>query len=66
LTSNQFWATMPDTLELLGQAAGTSLQTFEVAVKNAAGLLVVLPLIIMYIFCQRFLVQGIESSGLAN
>ena len=66
LTSNRFWSSMPDTLELLSQAAGTSVQTFDVAVKNTAGLLVVLPLIIMYIFCQRFLVQGIESSGLAN
>ena len=66
LTSNRFWSSMPDTLKLLSQAAGTSVQTFDVAVKNTAGLLVVLPLIIMYIFCQRFLVQGIESSGLAN
>ena len=66
LTSNQFWSSMPKTLELLSEAAGTSVQTFEIAVKNTAGLLVVLPLIIMYIFCQRFLVQGIESSGLAN
>ena len=32
LTSNQFWATMPSTLELLGEAAGASLQTFEIAV----------------------------------
>ena len=66
LTSTQFWAKMPATLDLLGEAAGSSVQTFEVAVKNSAGLHVVLPLIIMYIFCQRFLVQGIESSGLAN
>ena len=66
LTSNQFWSVMPDTLEVLSTGAGANVQTFEVAVKNTAGLLVVLPLIIMYIFCQRFLVQGIESSGLAN
>ena len=66
LTSNQFWAVMPETLEVLSTGAGANVQTFEVAVKNAAGLLVVLPLIIMYIFCQKFLVQGIESSGLAN
>jgi ABC-type glycerol-3-phosphate transport system permease component len=57
---------MPETLDLLSEAAGTNAKTFEVAVKNTAGLLVVLPLIIMYIFCQRYLVQGIESSGLAN
>jgi multiple sugar transport system permease protein len=66
LTSSKFWSTMPETLDLLSEAAGTNAKTFEVAVKNTAGLLVVLPLIIMYIFCQRYLVQGIESSGLAN
>jgi multiple sugar transport system permease protein len=66
LTSSKFWSAMPETLDLLSEAAGTNAKTFEVAVKNTAGLLVVLPLIIMYIFCQRYLVQGIESSGLAN
>ena len=66
LTSSKFWSTMPATLDLLSDAAGANAKTFEVAVKNAAGLLVVLPLIILYIFCQRYLVQGIESSGLAN
>ncbi len=66
LTSSDFWSVMPDTLEALSSGAGANVKTFEVAVKNSAGLLVVLPLIIMYIFCQRYLVQGIESSGLAN
>ena len=66
LTSSDFWSVMPETLEALSSGAGANVKTFEVAVKNAAGLLVVLPLIIMYIFCQKFLVQGIESSGLAN
>ena len=36
------------------------------AIKNTCGLLIILPLIILYAFCQRFLVQGIEHSGIAN
>ncbi|MCQ2353686.1 MAG: carbohydrate ABC transporter permease [Clostridia bacterium] len=34
------------------------------AIRNTCGLLIMLPLIIMYLFCQKFLVQGIERSGL--
>ena len=42
--------------------AGKSL--YEAAIKNACGILIILPLIILYVFCQRYLVQGIERSGL--
>lgn len=34
------------------------------AIKNTCGLLIILPLVILYSFCQKFLVQGIERSGL--
>ena len=34
------------------------------AIKGTSGLLIILPLVILYAFCQRFLVQGIERSGL--
>ena len=37
---------------------------FESAIKNTCGLMIILPLIIMYLFCQNYLVQGIERSGL--
>ena len=63
LTSNSFWAVMPSTLDILKDQAGANYQTYEVAVKNTAGLLVILPLILMYLFCQRYLIQGIEHSG---
>ena len=49
----------------------TSLQTdyaaqelYYAAIKNTCGILIIAPLIILYAFCQRFLVQGIERSGL--
>jgi len=37
---------------------------YESAIKNTCGLMVIAPLIVMYLFCQKHLVQGIERSGL--
>ena len=37
---------------------------FSGAVKDTAGLMIIAPLVVMYLFCQRYLVQGIERSGL--
>ncbi len=42
--------------------AGASL--YHGAIKNTGGLMIIAPLVVMYLFCQRFLVQGIERSGL--
>ncbi len=36
------------------------------AIRNTCGIMIIFPLVILYAFCQRFLVQGIEQSGLAN
>ncbi len=35
-------------------------------IQNTAGMMVIAPLIILYLFCQRYLVQGIERSGLVG
>ncbi len=35
-------------------------------IKNTAGMMIIAPLIIMYLFCQKYLVQGIERSGLVG
>ncbi len=42
--------------------AGASL--YHGAIKNTGGLMIIAPLVVMYLFCQKFLVQGIERSGL--
>ena len=44
--------------------AGKSL--YEAAIRNTCGLLILYPLIIVYLFCQRYLVQGIERSGIVG
>lgn len=57
---------MPDVVDiprsLQTTYAGANL--YYAAIRNTCGLLIILPLIIMYLFCQNFLVQGIERSGL--
>ena len=37
---------------------------FYAAIRNTCGLVIIAPLVILYLFCQNFLVQGIERSGL--
>ncbi len=44
--------------------AGKSL--YNTAIRNTCGLMIILPLVVLYSFGQKFLVQGIEQSGLAN
>lgn len=35
-------------------------------IQNTAGIMIIAPLVIMYLFCQKYLVQGIERSGLVG
>ena len=37
---------------------------YYAAIRNTCGMMIIAPLIVMYLFCQRYLVQGIERSGL--
>ena len=52
---------VPTSLKLDGFAAKN---LYEAAIKNTCGILIIAPLIVLYAFCQRYLVQGIERSGL--
>ena len=42
--------------------AGASL--YETAIRNTCGIMIIAPLVILYVFLQRYLVEGIERSGL--
>ena len=44
--------------------AGASL--LNTAIYNTTGMMIIAPLIVMYLFCQKFLVQGIERSGIVG
>ncbi len=53
---------VPVSLETAGAVKGV----FETAIANTWGLLIIMPLVIMYLFCQQFIVQGIERSGITG
>ena len=59
---------MPDVIatpiHLRTEYAGKVL--YDNVIANTAAMLVIMPLIIMYLFCQKYLVQGIERSGLVG
>ena len=39
---------------------------YRIVARNTGGMMVIAPLIVLYLFCQRYLVQGIERSGLVG
>ena len=57
---SKIYTQIPKSLET--NYAGKTL--YETAIRNTSGLMIIAPLVIMYVFCQNFLVQGIERSGL--
>ena len=46
------------------QYAGQSL--YEAAIQNTIGLMIISPLLVLYLIVQRYLVQGIERSGITG
>jgi multiple sugar transport system permease protein len=53
---------VPPSVEAVGAVAGD----MQKAIRNTWGLLIIFPLVIMYLFCQNFIVQGIERSGITG
>ncbi len=41
-------------------------KVYHNVIQNTAGMMIIMPLIVMYLFCQKYLVQGIERSGLVG
>ena len=39
---------------------------YSAAIQNTVGLMIIAPLIVVYLFCQRYLVEGIERSGITG
>jgi len=50
----------------LGAAGFASANVYASAIINTCALMIILPLVIMYCFCQRYIVQGIERSGIVG
>ncbi len=53
---------VPPSLPVSGSVAGV----YTSAIINTCALLIILPLLIMYCFCQKYIVQGIERSGIVG
>jgi multiple sugar transport system permease protein len=53
---------IPDSL--VTNYAGQNL--YYSAIRNGCAMLIIMPLIILYLFCQRYLVQGIERTGITG
>ncbi len=49
---------------LVTSYAGQNL--FYSAINNTCSLLIMAPLVVIYLFCQRYLIQGIERSGIVG
>lgn len=56
--------TVPQPFRDAVNKAGGSL--FSQAIQNTAALMVMAPLLVIYMFCQRYLIQGIERSGITG
>ena len=57
---------VPPKLTLDASMPKKAVDDYTSAVKNTAGMLIMAPLMVIYLFCQRYLVQGIERSGITG
>ncbi|MBE6638148.1 MAG: carbohydrate ABC transporter permease [Ruminococcaceae bacterium] len=57
---------VPPKLALDSSYPNKAISDYTSAVKNTAGLLIMAPLMVIYLFCQKYLVQGIERSGIVG
>ncbi len=55
----------PDSINKLTEGSSFA-GKYDKVVQNTGGLMIIAPLVILYLFCQKYLVQGIERSGLVG
>ena len=67
-TNNKNFVLLPNIVKI-----PTSLDTdyvsqyaYETAIRNTCGLLILIPLVIVYLFAQRTLIEGVERSGITG
>lgn len=53
----------PSSLSEMDAAAST---LYTAAIRNTCGILIIIPLLILYLFGQKYIVQGIERSGITG
>ncbi len=55
---------IPDSLDLDNLKVAGAKGLYETSIRNTCGIMIIFPLVILYVFLQRYLVEGIERSGL--
>lgn len=55
---------VPPSLKTAASYAAQAL--YYTAINNTCGIMIILPLVVLFLFCQKFLVQGIERSGIVG
>ena len=73
ISPSQGMTMLPDLIEETPNSLALAMKDFDVvssyitsAIKGTCGIMIIMPLVIVYVFCQKFLVQGIERSGLVG
>lgn len=66
-----FWVTLPVALQnyqsaILAQTQGGQRMVLYQGIKMAGTLITILPLLILYLFLQKYFVEGIEKSGITG
>ena len=66
--NNTKFVLMPDVIAIPKSldTAYAARNLYESAIRNTCGLLILSPLLIMYVFLQRYLIGGIERSGIVG
>jgi multiple sugar transport system permease protein len=52
--------------QTLANAEFTAQDLYESCIKNTCGLMIILPLLLFYSYMQKYLIQGIERSGIVG
>ncbi|OGO92346.1 MAG: hypothetical protein A2Y17_09290 [Clostridiales bacterium GWF2_38_85] len=68
-SSSSNFILMPDIVKIpasLNSKGFVGQTAFETAINNTCGLLILLPLVVVYLFAQKTLIQGIERSGVTG
>ena len=61
-----YFAEIPKSIDAFIKETGTGGDFYRQAVYQTCGILIILPLVAIYLFCQRYLIQGIERSGITG
>ena len=61
-----YFAEVPKTMLKMIEDSGVDRVLYEQSIMHTCGLLIIAPLIVIYLFCQRYLIQGIERSGITG